>query len=452
MQLREGARVTFTWDGEPVSAIEGEPVAVALYRAGHRVQTRSIKYHRPRGPQCFAGGCPGCLVRVDGLPNQLGCRTPAREGLEVTSQVGRPTAARDVLAVSDRVFQHLDHERAFTRPQVVSRVYEAVARRLAGFGTAPTGAGSYADGRRLSCEVLVVGLGPAGLGAAAAAAEAGADVLAVGEDPGGSLWHHPGPLSLQGDEAAPGPTLAERLVDGLPQGARRIEGAVLGLYEDGIAVLERTPDGQAVHQVTAERFVLCPGANESGSLIPGADAPGVLGARAARILLNRHGLAPGERVAVFEPRREGHAFLAEAAAAGLETLTLAGKATIEADETVEAIAVDGQRHPVDAVVLDQGLAPAIEIAQQAGVPVTYAEALGGRVPLVGADGSTPLAHVFVAGGAAGVHEPVPAYLQGRAAGARAAGGKPAEVGEAIAKRLEDEAAREALAALWRGAL
>ena len=47
---------------------EGDSVAAALYRAGVRTFTRSLKYHRRRGLYCLTGDCPNCTLEVDGEP------------------------------------------------------------------------------------------------------------------------------------------------------------------------------------------------------------------------------------------------------------------------------------------------------------------------------------------------------------------------------------------------
>src|SRR5262249_37377729 len=79
-RLTDPARpLTFTFEGRPVPAIEGQSIAAALYAAGQRVFTRSFKYHRPRGLLCAAGDCPNCLMEVDGRPNVRTCTEPARQ-------------------------------------------------------------------------------------------------------------------------------------------------------------------------------------------------------------------------------------------------------------------------------------------------------------------------------------------------------------------------------------
>ena len=56
----------------------GDTVASALYRAGVRTFSRSLKYHRRRGLYCGTGDCPNCLMTVDGLPAVHACTTHVR--------------------------------------------------------------------------------------------------------------------------------------------------------------------------------------------------------------------------------------------------------------------------------------------------------------------------------------------------------------------------------------
>ncbi len=446
-----GDWVEFSWDGDRVQGLAGEPIAVALWRAGIRTQTRSIKYHRARGPQCFSGGCPGCMVRVDGVPNVRGCHQPLEAGLEVSSQIGRPSAARDVFSVVDRVFKRFDHERDMVRPAPVRAVYEAVARRMAGFGQPPTGTVDVADGEQISCDILIAGGGPAGLAAAHEASRNDAEILLVDPGPpGGSLLHTPGPVAGGSYGTSPGPELADALTESLPDPARILEGRVFGLYPEAAGVVARTDEGWHAHRITADQLVLAPGAREGASLVPGNDRPGVLGARAARLLLNRWGTPPGDRIVVVDPGREGQAFTEEAKARKLDVESLQGADEIGGAPEVAWVEHGGQRIEADTVVLDPGLEPAIELAQQAGVPLTYETSLGGRVPLHRPDGTTPVPGVHVAGGIAGLHDPAVALRQGRMAGARAAGAEPPEAPARLAKAPELTGAElTALERVWR---
>ena len=47
--------ISFTFDGKPVTAFEGDTIGSALYAAGQRTFSRSFKYHRRRGLMCVAG-------------------------------------------------------------------------------------------------------------------------------------------------------------------------------------------------------------------------------------------------------------------------------------------------------------------------------------------------------------------------------------------------------------
>ena len=96
--------VTISFEGEPLPALAGEPVAVALYAAGVRTLARSSKYHRPRGLFCLDGHCASCYLRIDGRPNQRACVTPVRDGLACARQNAFPSADVDLLAAADWLF------------------------------------------------------------------------------------------------------------------------------------------------------------------------------------------------------------------------------------------------------------------------------------------------------------------------------------------------------------
>lgn len=414
--------ITIDWDGDPIPARPGDPIAVTLYRAGIKTQTRSIKYHRARGPQCFTGDCPGCMVRVDGIPNVRGCRTTSEEGMRVESQIGRPNAKHDVLSIVDRLFDRFDHERRFVRPRLVREAYQAIARRLAGFGTEPTDTITTAQGDHHEPDLFIAGGGPAGLAAAHAARQEGTRLLIADEDGfGGQLRHTPRTLDAGPHGQREGPRLAQALA---PEQDERIDGTVIGIWDGTAAVLEERSDGWAITTLEPDRMVLANGASENPTLIPGNDRPGVLGARAARILLNRYETPPGDLVVLLEPQREGRAFQRNAETYGLTVRVVDGATRITGDPTVTGLDTTQGHVEANAVVTDAGLTPAPELGRQAGIPYTYEETLGGRVPLHRPDGSTPIPDVYIAGSAAGQHTPEAAIRFGHAAGITAVGGQP----------------------------
>ena len=80
--------VEFTYDGQVVLGLEGEPIAIALEAAGVMVHRYTKKYHKPRGIFCAIGRCTDCVMVVDGKPNIRTCITPLKEGMRVQTQYG----------------------------------------------------------------------------------------------------------------------------------------------------------------------------------------------------------------------------------------------------------------------------------------------------------------------------------------------------------------------------
>src|SRR5581483_11487837 len=119
-EFPRGRPWTIDFEGQPVTAYEGEPLAVALFASGVQVLSRSIKFHRPRGFFCLAGDCVGCLMRVDGQPNIRACRAEVHEGLRCERQNAWPSAGVDLLAGADVMFpQGMDHHTMMTSPRVL---------------------------------------------------------------------------------------------------------------------------------------------------------------------------------------------------------------------------------------------------------------------------------------------------------------------------------------------
>ena len=84
----EKKEITIYYDGQPVRAQEGEPVAAALLAAGIRSFRRTVKRGEPRGVFCAIGRCTDCMMIVDGQPNVRTCVTPARDGMRLQPQYG----------------------------------------------------------------------------------------------------------------------------------------------------------------------------------------------------------------------------------------------------------------------------------------------------------------------------------------------------------------------------
>lgn len=92
---RESApMVSFTFDGERYQGRAGEPVAAALYAAGIRVHSYSVKHKKPRGIFCMIGKCTDCIMVIDGEPNTRSCVTLLEEGMDIQTQVGNHSAGQ----------------------------------------------------------------------------------------------------------------------------------------------------------------------------------------------------------------------------------------------------------------------------------------------------------------------------------------------------------------------
>jgi len=395
---------------------------------------------------CMTGDCPGCLIRVDGVPNVRGCQTPARDGLTVESQTGIPNAEHDVAGIVDRVFERFDHERMFVRPAPVRAVYEYVARRMAGFGTQPTGQIPVSEGQTLTPDVLVSSATPAGLAAARELADAGEDVLVL-DDPMRPtlLTVERDPITVDGYEADTGPELADTLRSELA--AHRRKGAAIGIYDDRTLAMAREPDGWAVHAIEPDHTVIAAGAREPTALVEGNDVPGVFGARAARVLLDAWDTPPGDPVVVLDPDRQGTAFVRRAREHGLTVHTVDDPTRVDGHKRVERVHGETGTVEAEAAIVDPGLEPAPELVSQAGATFTWQRALGGRVPEHDPTGRVDDV-TYVAGACAGVRTAEAALVQGQAAGQALAGRDPGDVGKRIEQAGLTDAELTALAEVW----
>lgn len=89
LEDREHKEITIYFEGRPIPAYEGEPVAAALINAGIRSFRRTAKTGSPRGIFCAIGRCTDCMMIVDGRPNVRTCVTLAADGMRVETQYGR---------------------------------------------------------------------------------------------------------------------------------------------------------------------------------------------------------------------------------------------------------------------------------------------------------------------------------------------------------------------------
>jgi len=421
LSFNERDTVTFTYEGEEVTANKGETIAAALHNHGVRELGKSGEAERSRGLFCAIGKCSSCLMRVDGVPNVRTCITAARQGMEVEKQSGFPELPKSSKKIEP----------------------EEVASR--------------------STDILVIGGGPAGLKAALTGADAGAELLVVDENPflGGQLVKQTHKFFGSSDQAAGtrGIEIGEELVNQVKE-RDRIETmtgtSAVGIYEDTVGLYKNR---ERFLKLNPEKIVVASGANEDMITFPNNDLPGVYGAGGVQTLMNVYGIKPGDSVlmvgagnvglivtyqllqagvdvkAIVEVRRRIGGYFVHAAKVsrcgvpiltGHKVLGVRGEGKVEKatvvklDESGNEISDTETEYSVDIVALAVGLSPSYKLLAHAGCELENVPELGGYVPVRDDRMTTSRSDIYVAGDAAGIEEATAAMLEGTIAGADAA--------------------------------
>ena len=89
----DGKTVQLHFEGEMISACDGDNLAAALLRAG-KLAFRTAAKNDPRGPYCMMGVCFECLVEIDGKPNQQACQIVIRDGMSIRRQNAPDSAGK----------------------------------------------------------------------------------------------------------------------------------------------------------------------------------------------------------------------------------------------------------------------------------------------------------------------------------------------------------------------
>ncbi len=400
-------RLSFTFDGRPLTGHPGDTIASALLANGVRIVARSFKYHRPRG--LFAAGVeePNALVDVtrDGrtAPNLRATCEPLVEGLAVAAVNAAPDAGGDRQAWIDRFSRFLPagfYYKTFMWPGW--ELFEPRIRAMAGLGRLdpdhrPPGTAPQIDA---ACDLLVVGAGPAGLAAARAAAARGERVLLLDDqpEPGGSLrwlggtiggadWHDWVQDTLERVAAAGGRYLAWT--------------TAYGIYDHGLVCawrrLGEAPD--QLWRIRPQVSVLAAGAIERPLTFPDNDRPGVMLAEAALRYLRVWAVAPGRRAVVATNNDTAYRTAAALAEAGVAVEILDIRSDSPAMATcdlpvhrgrlpegvvgrggVTAVRAGGRELAADALLVSGGWTPSVHLWRHAGGRVRFAEELAAFVP------------------------------------------------------------------------
>jgi sarcosine oxidase subunit alpha len=314
----------FFFNGQQLSGFSGDTLASALIANDQKLVARSFKYHRPRG--IFSAGSeePNALVELRNGPSQEpNTRATVAElfdGLEATSQNHRGSLAFDLMAINDLFAPILSagfYYKTFMWPKAFwEKVYEPIIRASAGLGrlSGDDDPDSYDKGF-LHCDVLIIGAGPTGIAAALAAGRAGARVIFADEDflIGGRL--NAETFEVEGQAGPQWATQSVTELNSLSNVRLMPRTSVYGSFDHGIfGAVERMTDQlpgtrgkprQVLWRIYSKRAVLCAGATERSIAFGNNDRPGVMLAGSVRAYVNRWGVAPGKRVAVFTNNDDG---------------------------------------------------------------------------------------------------------------------------------------------------
>jgi len=365
-QLDRGRTLRFTFNGKPMLGHPGDTLASALLANGQKLVGRSFKYHRPRGIFTAGPEEPNALVQLrPGAfqePNTRATVTELWDGLHASSQNHRMSLEHDLMAVTDLLSPFLSagfYYKTFMWPRAFwEKLYEPAIRASAGLGRLSMQEDPDAyDKGFLHCDLLVIGAGPAGLMAALTAGRSGARVILADEDftPGGRL--NAETLELGGMAGAEWARAAVAELAGMDNVRLMTRTTVHGAYDHGIyGALERCTDHlaepggkprQILWRIYSRGAVLAAGSTERPIAFGNNDRPGVMLAASVRAYVNRYGVTPGRRVAVFTNNDDGWRTAADLAAKGVEVIAI-----IDTRDAPAVCDVPGARHVRNAAVAD----------------------------------------------------------------------------------------------------
>ena len=358
--------ISFSFNSQKFSGHRGDTLASALLANDVKLVGRSFKYHRPRGIFTAGSEEPNALVHVHAgpfqEPNSRATTTELFDGLAATSQNHRGSLKYDLMAVTDLLSPLLSagfYYKTFMWPRALwEKFYEPVIRSSAGLGrlSGDPDPDLYDKGF-LHCDLLIIGSGPSGLAGALSAARAGARVIVADEDfvMGGRLNSET--YEVDGMAGADWARQAVGELASMSNVRLMSRSTVYGAFDHGIyGVLERVGDHRASNpdkprqilwKIYAKHAILSAGATERPIAFGNNDRPGIMLAGAVRSYVNRWGVAPGKRIAVFTNNDDGWRTATDLADKGVEI-----SAVIDSRDTIPLTAPDGAKVIMGGQVVD----------------------------------------------------------------------------------------------------
>ena len=331
------------------------------------------------------------------------------------------------------------------------KLYEPLIRSAAGLGalSGKEDPDSYDHGY-LHCDLLVIGAGPTGLAAALAAGRAGLRVILADEDfqTGGRLNAETYDVDGQpGADWAAATTAKLRAMDNVRLLTRT---TVFGAYDHSIyGALERRTDHlsegsgqprQVLWRLYTRRALVAAGATERSIAFGNNDRPGIMQAGAVRAYLNRFGVAPGRRIAVFTNNDDGLRTAADLRAHGIDVAGVVDARTGDAvigttgRQGLKWITLKGgEKVPADGLAVSGGWSPNVQLTCHHRSRPVWREDIAAFVP--GADLPPGMA---VAGAANGTMTLAAALREGHAKAAALAAALGAHGSVGTAPTADDE--------------
>lgn len=333
-RLTTGGRINrdrplrFRFNGKDYQGFDGDTLASALMANGVRVTARSFKYHRPRGIVGHGPEEPATLVQLEGEDAAGNCPATTvllRAGLSARSVNCWPSPGFDLGGVAQVLARFLPagfYYKTFKWPGW--HLFEPSIRKAAGLAPTPAQPPSsgHFEARHAHADVLIAGAGPAGLQAALEAGRAGKRVFLAdeGSEAGGSLLNRT--LSIGGRPALDWVADAVAELRAM-ENVTHLQNATVWAYREHnlLIVNERCPEQGSILErswrVRAGEVVIATGASERAMVFGGNDRPGVMLAASVQAYVNRWGVAPGKRVALFTNNNSAYAVAADLVAAGI---------------------------------------------------------------------------------------------------------------------------------------